>query len=206
MTGPLLDIADLTVEFGTSGQAVKAVDANALVLSPAPTGLEFAWVSGDASGTDALDRFLAAADDRGGSGRDWVDAIAFHAYSHNGYNNVFAIPQMVANVRRCMALHGLAGKPVWITETSAITPALDTFVAQHQQDYVARTLLLALGCGVDRVVWYAWDDPLGFAAQPAVAARWDALVAQLAGATLSLVNVLATFQVAAIVDGVRVLV
>src|SRR5689334_34063 len=26
MTGPLLDIADLTVEFGTPGQAVKAVD------------------------------------------------------------------------------------------------------------------------------------------------------------------------------------
>jgi len=187
-------------------QAVKAVDPRALVLSPAPTGLEFPWVAGDASGTDNLDRFLAAADGSGGSGSDWVDAVAFHAYSHNGYNNVFAIPQMVANVRRCMALHGLDGKPVWITETSAITPALATFVAQHQQDYIARTLLLALGCGVERVLWYAWDDPLGFAAQPVVAARWNELVAQLAGATLSLVNVLNTRQVAAIVGGVRVLV
>ena len=187
-------------------QAVKAQDANALVLSPAPTGLEYAWVAGDGSGTDNLDLFLGAPDDRGGSGRNWVDAIAFHAYSHDGTNNVFAIPQMVANVRRCMALHGLAGRPVWITETSAITPALATFVAQHQQDYIARTLLLALGCGVERVVWYAWDDPLGFAAQPAVAARWNALVAQLAGATLSVVNALSTRQVAAIVGGVRVLV
>jgi hypothetical protein len=187
-------------------RAVKAVDPAALVLSPAPTGLEFAWVAGDGSGTDNLDRFLGAPDGSGGNGSDWVDAIAFHAYSHNGYNNVFAIPQMVANVRRCMALHGLTGRPVWITETSAITPALATYVAQHQQDYIARTLLLALGCGVERVVWYAWDDPLGFANQPVVAARWDALVAQLAGATLSLVNSLGTFQVAAIVDGVRVLV
>jgi hypothetical protein len=187
-------------------QAVKALDARALVLSPAPTGLEFPWVPGDASGTDNLDLFLGAADDIGGSGRDWVDAIAFHAYSHDGYNNVFAIPQMVANVRRCMALHGLGGRPVWITETSAITPALDTFVVQHQQDYIARTLLLALGCGVERVVWYAWDDPLGFAAQPAVAARWNDLVAQLAGATLSVVNSLNTRQVAAVVGGVRLLV
>ncbi len=187
-------------------QAVKAVDASALVLSPAPTGLEFAWVPGDASGTDNLDRFLAAPDGAGGSGRDWVDAIAFHAYSHNGYNDLFAIPQMVANVRACMALHGLAGRPIWITETSAITPPLASYVPQHQQEFVARTLLLALGCGVERVVWYAWDDPLGFSTQPAVAARWNALVTQLAGATLDMVNSLATRQVAAIVGGVRVLV
>ncbi len=187
-------------------QAVKAVDPQALVLSPAPTGLEYPWLAGDASGTDYLDRFLGADDAAGGSGRDWVDAIAFHAYSHDGFNNVFAIPQMVANVRACMALHGLDGKPIWITETSAITPPLDSFVAQHQQDYIARTLLLALGCGIERVVWYAWDDPLGFAGQPAVAARWNELVAQLAGATLSLVNALKTRQVAAVVGGVRVLV
>jgi len=187
-------------------QAVKAVDANALVLTPSPTGLEFLWVPGDGSGTDNLDRFLGAPDGSGGSGRDWVDAIAFHAYSHDGNNNLFAIPQMVANVRTCAALRGLAGKPIWITETSAITPPLDSFVAQHQQDYIARTLLLALGCGVERVIWYAWDDPLGFSTQPTVAARWDALVAQLAGATLTVVNSLANRQVAAVVGGVRVLV
>lgn len=186
--------------------AVKAADPNVLVLSPAPTGLEFPWVAGDGSGTDNLDRFLAAADGGGGSGRDWVDAIAFHAYSHDGYNNLFAIPQMVANARACMALHGLAGRPIWITETSAIMPPLDSFVVQHQQDYIARTLLLALGCGVERVVWYAWDDALGFATQPDVAARWNELVAQLAGATLTLVNSLNSRQVAAIVGGVRVLV
>lgn len=187
-------------------QAVKAVDPGVLVLSPAPTGLEYLWIAGDGSGTDNLDRFLAAADGSGGTGSDWVDAIAFHAYSHDGYNNVFAIPQMVANVRACMALHGLDGKPVWITETSAIAPPLDSYVVQHQQDYIARTLLLALGCGVERVVWYAWDDALGFAGQPAVAQRWNELVAQLSGATLSLVNSLATHQVAAIVGGSRILV
>ena len=186
--------------------AVKAADPDVLVLSPAPTGLELPWVAGDGSGTDNLDRFLAASDGSGGSGRDWVDAIAFHAYSHNGDNNLFAIPQMVANVRASMALRGLTGRAIWITETSAITPALDTYVVQHQQDYIARTLLLALGCGVERVVWYAWDDPLGFAAQPEVAARWNELVAQFAGATLTLVNALDSRQVAAIVNGVRVLV
>ena len=186
--------------------ALKAVDAQVLVLSPAPTGLEFAWTPGDRSGTDNLDRFLGASDGHGGSGRDWVDAIAFHAYSHDGYNNVFAIPQMVANVRQCMAMHGLDGRPVWITETSAITPAMDTFVVKHQQDYIARTLLLALGSGVERVIWYAWDDSLGFSEQPEVATRWNELVAQLSGATLSLVNNLATRQVAAIVGGVRLLV
>jgi hypothetical protein len=164
------------------------------------------WVAGDRSGTDNLDRFLGADDGAGGIGADWVDAIAFHSYSHDGTNNLFAIPQMVANVRASMALHGVSGKPLWITETSAITPPLDSFVVPHQQDFIARTLLLALGCGVERVLWYAWDDPLGFAGQPAVAARWNELVTQLSGGTLTLVNSLKSRQVAAIVGGVRLLV
>jgi len=124
-------------------QAIKAVDASALMLSPATTGLEYPWVSGDASGTDHLDRFMGASDGAGGTGRDWVDAVAFHAYSHNGYNDLYSIPQRVASVRACMALHGLSDRQIWITETSAITPALNTFVPQRQQEFIARTLLRA---------------------------------------------------------------
>jgi Glycosyl hydrolase catalytic core len=187
-------------------RAVKAADAAALVLSPAPTGLEFAWVAGDRSGTDHLHSFMAASDGAGGTGRDWVDAIAFHSYSHTGENNLFAIPQMVANVRAVMALHGLSDRAIWITETSAITPPLNTFVAQRQQEYIARTLLLALGCGVERVLWYAWDDPLGFSRRPDVASYWSEFTATLGGATLSLVNSLRSRRVAAVVDGRRVLI
>ncbi len=187
-------------------RAVKAIDPAARVLSPAPTGLEYPWVDGDRSGTDHLNRFMAAPDGAGGRGRDWVDVIAFHAYSHDGYNNVHAIPQMVANVRFVMALHGLGDLPVWVTEVSAITPALSSFVAQHQQAYIARTLLLALGAGVSRIVWYAWDDPLGFHRQPTVARYWDELTGLLAGSTLSLVNSLRDRRVAAVIDGRRHLV
>ena len=187
-------------------QAVKVIDSTVLVLSPAPTGLEYPWVEGDRSGTDNLNRFMAASDGAGGNGRDWLDAVAFHSYSHDGYNNVYAIPQMVANVRAVMALHNLSERPIWITETSAITPALASFVPQHQQEYIARTLLLALGSGVSRVIWYAWDDPLGFASQPAVAAYWNELTGTLAGASLSLVNSLHNRRVAAVVDGKRYLI
>ena len=186
--------------------AAKSVDASVLILSPAPTGLEYAWVSGDGSGTDHLDRFLGASDGAGGSGRDWIDALAFHAYSHDNTNNIYAIPQMVANVRAVMARHGLSARAIWITETSAIAPVLSSFDVRHQQAFIARSLLLALGCGVARVIWYAWDDPLGFARQPSVAAYWDDITGQLSGATLSLVNVLRNRQVAAIVDGKRWLV
>jgi len=186
--------------------AVKAVDSTALVLSPSPTGLEFPWVAGDRSGTDNLDRFMGASDGAGGTGSNWVDVVASHAYSHNGENNVYAIPQMVANVRACMALHGLSTRSIWITETSAITPPLNSFVPQHQQEYIARTLLLALGSGVDRVIWYAWDDPLGFATQSAVADYWNNFVGVLSGASISLVNSLANKRVTAIVGGTRYLV
>lgn len=187
-------------------QAAKGADSGVLILSPAPTGLEFPWVAGDRSGTDHLDRFLAAADGAGGTGRDWVDAIAFHSYSHDGYNNVFALPQMVANVRAVMALHGLSDRPIWITETSAITPPLNSFVARHQQEYIARTLLLALGAGVSRVLWYAWDDSLGFHRQPAVASYWNEVTGLLAGSTMSLVNSLRDRRVAAVIDGKRYLI
>lgn len=187
-------------------QTVKAVDPAALVLSPAPTGLEYLWRLGDGSGTDHLNCFMGASDGEGGTGRDWCDAVAFHSYSHDGYNNIFAIPQMVANVRKVMALHNLAGRPVWITETSAITPTLKSFVAQRQQEFIARTLLLALGSGVQRIVWYAWDDPLGFDQQPAVARYWDEFTGALAGSTLSLVNSLRSGKVAAVFDGKRLLI
>lgn len=187
-------------------QAAKGVDPGVLILSPAATGLEYPWVAGDGSGTDHLQRFLAASDGAGGTGRDWIDTLAFHSYSHDGYNNVFAIPQMVANVRAVMALHGLADRQIWITETSAITPPLNSFVARHQQDYIARTMLLALGSGVSRVIWYAWDDSLGFHRQPAVASYWNELNGLLAGSTISLVNSLQSRRVAAVIDGKRHLV
>ncbi len=186
--------------------AVKGVDPAARVFTPSPTGLEYAWVPGDRSGTDHLDAFLGASDGAGGAGRDWVDAIAFHSYSHDGTNNVFAIPQMVDNVRRCIAGHGLAGRPLWITETSAIFPTLASYVPLHQQAFIARTMLLALGAGVSRIVWYAWDDPLGFDQLPAMATWWDGFVGGLAGASISVVNALARGQVAAVVDGVRKLI
>jgi Cellulase (glycosyl hydrolase family 5) len=184
-------------------QAVKAVDPAALVLSPAPTGLEYLWRLGDGGGTDHLNSFMGAPDGEGGLGRDWCDAVAFHSYSHDGFNNLFAIPQMVANVRKVMAMHNLVGRPIWITETSAITPALKSFVIQRQQEFIARTLLLALGSGVERIVWYAWDDPLGFHQQPAVARYWDEFTSALAGSTLSLVNSLRNGKVAAVIDGKR---
>ena len=189
----------------TVWNAVKAVDPGVLVLSPSPTGLEFPWFEGDRSGTDHLYSFLTASDGYGGTGARWIDAVAFHAYSHTGLNNVHAIPQMMANVRDCLSLVGLEGREVWITETSAITPPLATHVAQHQQEFIARTLLLALGAGATRVVWYAWDDPLGFSYQAEVAAVWNALVGRLAGARITLVNALADRRVAAIVDGARLL-
>ena len=186
--------------------AVKSVDPGAIVLTPSPTGLEYPWVPGDRSGTDVLDRFLGASDGAGGTGAQWIDAVAFHGYSHNGFNNEYAIPQMAANVRASLSLHGLRGRELWITETSAITPTLFSYVDQHQAEFIARTMLLSLGAGVARVVWYAWDDPLGFDQKPDVAMAWNALIGSLAGATLTLVNALVDKRVAAVIDGARYIV
>lgn len=170
--------------------AIKAVDPTAKILSMSPTGCEFAWVLDDNSGSDYLHKMLSASDGAGGFGKDWVDIIAFHSYGHDGFNNLFAIPQMVANMRAVAAANGLSTSvPLWVTEGSAITPPYNTQSIQDRKDFLSRTLLLAFGAGVERFVWYSDGASLGgFSGNPELAAHWDYMHGLLSGATLGVVN------------------
>lgn len=170
-----------------ANQAAKAVDPSIKVLSTSPTGLELAWVLNDSSGSDLLHKFLSASDGAGGFGKTWVDAIAVHTYSHNGYNNEFSIPQIATNVKAVLAANSMsATTELWVTETSAITPTLTSMSVESQKAFIARSLVLLLASGFSRIVWYGLGA-LGFT-DPTVIAYWSTLRNLLQGATLGPVN------------------
>jgi hypothetical protein len=131
-------------------EVIKRADPRSLIVSPSAT---------KAGGVVWLDRFLAA----GGAG--CFDVVGFHFY-------VLPDPperliERVADVRRVMAAHGIADRPLWNTEAgwyiAARKPAVvhKPGVVVGEADasaFVARAMLLARAAGIDRFYWYAWDN------------------------------------------------
>jgi O-Glycosyl hydrolase family 30 len=170
-------------------QAAKAVDSTIKIVGVGPTGMEAAWTypTADASGSDYLNKFLAASDGAAGTGKLWVDIISIHSYSHSGYNNLFAIPQMYANVQAALVGNGMStSTPIWVTETSAITPALNTLTETDQINYMKRSLVLHLAAGFQKVYWYGFG-PLALTTGTGQAA-WNSMAALLNGATIGPTN------------------
>lgn len=171
-------------------QSVKAVDPSAKILSMSPTGCEFTWVMGDNSGTDYLHKMLSASDGAGGFGKDWVDIIAFHSYGHNGFNNQFAIPLMVSNMRAVLSANGMStSTPLWITEGGALSPVYSAQSIKDRNDFLSQSLLLAFGAGVERFIWYADNATLGgFSSNAELGVHWNTMRTLLEGAILGVVN------------------
>ena len=122
--------------------AIKAVDPSAQVLTPCPT-----W---GPSGSPAtwMDNYLAT-----GAGA-WADGIAYHAYPGNSPAEF--IVNSVAGMRGAMAKHGIS-KPLYLTEGGwGLTSSLSNQTLQA--NFLARYLILAWAKGVNKVVWYAYDD------------------------------------------------
>lgn len=131
-------------------EVIKRADPRNLIVSPAAT---------QAQGVAWLDRFLAA------GGADCFDVVGFHFY-------VLPEPpermiERVADVRRVMAIHGIADRPLWNTEAGWYIAARQPAVARESRmvlgdaaaaAVVARALVLARASGIERFYWYAWDN------------------------------------------------
>ena len=132
---------------------IKQVAPRSRVVSPAATGI---------AGVRWLDQFLAA------GGGDCFDVVGYHLYVGN------APPEQVlplaAEVRRVLAAHGLAGRPIWNTETgwfiaSRGSGSSDSDVrgrvflsGTEAAATLSRALILARAAGLERFYWYAWDN------------------------------------------------
>jgi hypothetical protein len=124
----------------TAHDAIKAVDPNALIVSPAAT---------TSGGVGWLDEFLSK------GGGQYVDVIGYHFYVHPQPPEATA--DLAQKVKQAMQKNGMSNKPVWCTEIGWSEPKpfpSDELAAA----YVARTYAVSWAAGVSRVYWYAWDN------------------------------------------------
>ncbi|MGC9946080.1 MAG: cellulase family glycosylhydrolase [Bryobacteraceae bacterium] len=133
-TGTVAQLAQLTQ---TAYQALKAVDPQNTVLSPAVYSAGY------------LDTFLAT-----GAGQ-YVDVIAHHVYT----TPPEATGSLIANVRLVMSKYGLGGMPRWDTEGASgdtSTPPVEAAA------YIVRKYLVDLAYGSGRYDWYTWGNATSF--------------------------------------------
>jgi hypothetical protein len=132
-----------------AAQIIKAVNPNALILTPPPTGYPYGgpkWLSG----------YLAA------GGANSADVVGFHAYVHSWIYGVQPVPENVAkaisNMVGVMQKYNVT-KPLWITESGWGRTDKDGFTNESlQTGFTARYLLLEQSSGIAHAYWYQWDN------------------------------------------------
>lgn len=137
--------------------AVKKADANAIVTTPAASGLP--------GGLNWLANYLSI-----GGGKD-ADVVAFHFYvTPRDPEDMFRAMQIVRQALDATPANGL---PLWNTETGWLmqnakmpltaSAAPGSFASRVLDDttaaaFVARALILGRCASVSRFYWYAWDN------------------------------------------------
>lgn len=137
----------------TAYTILKEIDPAITVVSPS--------VTSEGDGLRRLEIFLKL-----GGGR-WIDVIGFHFY----VTPPEATVGLASRLHTLLNAYGLSDKPIWNTEMGytfarddlGIPPGIPKGrwqdVLDHWQgaNYVARTLILAAGSGIQRVYWFNWD-------------------------------------------------
>ena len=82
-----------------------------------------------------------------------IDILSVHAY-HTG-RDAGAVELTLRRVQEVAR-----GKPVWLTETSVPAAGKESFLSpEWQAEILARTVILALAYGIERVFWHTLYDP-----------------------------------------------
>ena len=135
--------AQLAAVERVTAEAVHQADPSAVVVAPPPSG---------GAGIGQLrwyDDYLSA-----GGGR-YADVLAIHSYSSPPEGDV----EVVRAYRALLAAHGLAGKPLWNTETGI---ELASHTETQAAAYLAREFLTDWATGLGRMYFYAYDNGLYF--------------------------------------------
>ena len=156
-------------------QTVKALQPSLTVVSPSYTSVF--------SGVTGLAAYLAASDGIGGTGKSWFDILGYHFYCNDDSKRLMGLSVMWDGVQAAMTTAGIS-VPVWATETGLINPSLKTY-SDAGKVLLLETYMLSLAVlGVERVMYYGYDDVLiGFNDSAACVAAWNALAGQVAGQT-----------------------
>lgn len=110
-----------------------------IVLSPSPSTLRSTW----------LDSWLLA------GGAKYFDVFAFHGYGFE--DDPEDLPQFIQRARESLAAAGKPGVPLWDTEGGwGREVGADV---RKRASWLARAYLLQAAAGVERFIWYAYDNP-----------------------------------------------
>lgn len=169
-------------------QAIKAVDATAVVLTPSARDSDTAYLVQD---------FLETSDGAGGFGGDWVDGIAMHVYMAQDptmTNGGYAYKVIVDTYRQGAIDAGYPSLPIYCTESGSLVPL------SNLGTYLQRRIFVFAGMGVKSFIGYASDFPSVPLAKYADA--WNEAVSIVSGKTISSVVKLSDGRIKATVNGV----
>ncbi len=126
---------------------IRQRDPDAVIVLPGMSGLD----------DDILNTWFAGVIEGGGT--DWFDVVNYHHYS-----SWESFDRQRESLNAFLARHGIADKPVWLTETGVTRDATLTQrtnypnSAQTQAADVFRRSLLAYGYGDSLVLWHTFVD------------------------------------------------
>lgn len=122
---------------------LQAIDPINQMVTPSP--YDAGW----------LDAYLAA------GGGEMADVIGFHFYLSPGGDAPQLLYQVaIPAVQGVLVAHGQADKPLWDTEAGwlALPDGTGLLPNEVAVGYVGQRLLLEWARGVDRMLFYAWDN------------------------------------------------
>ena len=171
------DVATLVTMAQHAHDIIKSIDANAMVLTPAPT-----WTS--TSPDQWMTQYLQA------GGGQYADIIGFHGYVSSSPES---IDPLAVNMRSVMNANGQGSKPLWDTEASwSLADSCSASICDPDQQaaFLVRHYMLHLSRNVQRFFWYAWEDTWGTLWDPTNGVLKPGIAYQqaynwLVGATLS---------------------
>ncbi len=138
-------------------KVIKAIDPRIRVVSPS--------VTSEANGVRRLEEFVR----RGGG--EYVDVWGYHFY----LNSPEDVVSEVTRLRRMLEKYGVGAKPVWNTESGYVWSEnvrsrlgasgrelgwSSPRSVEEVAELLARTFVLQLNLGVQRVYWFNWDHAL----------------------------------------------
>jgi hypothetical protein len=150
---------DATVAFG--GTFYPSVDAHALGLMGVPASVSSTLALPSRGSVGFIQDALTAHPDLGLH----FDVMAYHPYHFPYYGPEVNIPlegtteDSMVQVRGVLDRHGLASKPLWITEVGWPNNTCSYGVSRLKSaSYLVRTYALAWAHGIDQVDWYTYAD------------------------------------------------
>lgn len=149
-------------------QAVKAVDPAVQVHSPSfSSGSVGPPATGEASlTTGRVALWLAASDGAGGTGKDWMDALAFHPYDRGTFisaTDLGAVNDWITSVLSTAGVASSATFPRYAAEWGYDTTfaTFNALTPVQRANNFRRSAVIAAALGWKQIDWYAWDLFLG---------------------------------------------